>query len=232
MPSDTSRRGRETVTAFFETRSDAQAALDRLRHEGIAVEHAQIYDGAPDEALAAATDRETRHKGFFEKLGDLFLPSEDRGTYAEGLSRGGTLLSLPVLPGDRSRVLDLLDDAGTVDLDEREDSWRAEGWGGPATSPVFGDASLAATGGDADRTVATSDAGLRSGISGIGGHAAGAPPASFARRDDSLGRRRARSYRWDEEPLDRTDVEIEDGRREDDADLRGTGTRGRSPLDL
>lgn len=218
MPSDTSPRGRETITAFFDSRSEAETALDRLRAHGIAVEEARIYEGQPALSASPGEDRETRHKGFWETLGDLFLPTEDRGAYAEGLSRGGTLLSLPVRSADRSRILDILDDEGTIDLDARQESWRGEGWGGPATSPVFGDPSLTAPAlGDTGQTAPAADATLRSGISGIGAHAAGAPPASFARRDESLGRRRARAYSWDE-PVDSADplgIEIDDARSRD-----------------
>jgi len=232
MTFETDARRRETVTAFFESRNDAMAALDKLRHAGIPVDEARLHDGDDD---LGEVDRDTRHKGFWERLGDLFLPTEDRGAYAEGLSRGGTLLSLPLRPQDRARAIDILDDEGTVDMDERQASWRSEGWGGPASSPAFGDAGLSTTGtaagGDLGLTSPGQDAGLRSGISGIGAHSAGAPPASYARRDETLGRSRVRAYRYDEpegEALRQSEIEIDDER--DLAERGRTGTTGRSPL--
>ncbi len=59
-----------------------------------------------------------------------FLPDEDRHTYAEGLRRGGYLVSVHAGDADYERVIDILDDEGTIDIDERSSSWRAEGWTG------------------------------------------------------------------------------------------------------
>ena len=67
-------------------------------------------------------------------LGDLFMPEEDRYAYAEGLSRGGFLVTVGTTAANRDRILDILDDEGTVDMDAREESWRAEGWTGYRTS--------------------------------------------------------------------------------------------------
>ena len=39
-------------------------------------------------------------------------------------------MSLYTTPENRDRILDILDDEGTVDMDAREESWRAEGWTG------------------------------------------------------------------------------------------------------
>ena len=60
----------------------------------------------------------------------MFMPAEDRYAYAEGLSRGGFLVSLNTTVDNRDRILDILDDEGTIDMDAREESWRAEGWQG------------------------------------------------------------------------------------------------------
>jgi hypothetical protein len=214
MANERDYEGHETVTAVFETRAEALTALDRLRRDDIPVDAARLRDGAPETGDDA--DRETRQKGFWQSLGDLFLPHEDRGAYAEALACGGTLLSLPVSAADRARVLALLDAEGTVDLDEREGRRWSGGWGGPVTSPGFGDTSL---------TSPRDDAGLRSGISGIGAHAAGAPPARFARRNEAFASSRVRSYRFDSAPGEAaraSEVEIEDRRPGEERE--GTGT--------
>jgi hypothetical protein len=75
-------------------------------------------------------------RGFWDTLGDWLLPDEDRGTYAEGLSRGGYLLSVEATDAQYERVLDILDDEGTIDIDERAQSWRSEGWTGASGSPT------------------------------------------------------------------------------------------------
>ena len=56
------------------------------------------------------------------------MPDEDRYTYAEGLRRGGYLLSVNVTDAQYAKALDILDDEGTIDIDERTQMWRKEGW--------------------------------------------------------------------------------------------------------
>ena len=123
---DTNTRGSQYVTAFFDSRADADAAIDRIVAEGVARDDIRMVEGSETADAPAAQE----DKGFFEALGDFFMPDEDRATYAEGLNRGGFLVSLNTNAANRDRILDILDDEGTVDMDEREESWRAEGWTG------------------------------------------------------------------------------------------------------
>jgi len=121
----------EYVTAFFDNEADAEAAVARIAAEGVPRDQIRMVAGNADGDVGA--DRltaEPREKGFFESLADFFLPEEDRYAYAEGLGRGGFLVSLYVTPENQDRILDILDDEGTVDMDAREESWRAEGWTG------------------------------------------------------------------------------------------------------
>jgi stress response protein YsnF len=58
------------------------------------------------------------------------MPEEDRYAYSEGLSRGGTLLTVSVEPTQSDTAYDILEQNGSVDLDQRESAWRQEGWSG------------------------------------------------------------------------------------------------------
>ena len=59
-------------------------------------------------------------KGFWESLGDFFFPSADRAMYSEGLRRGGYLVTVTGVSADLAdTALDILDDDGSVDIDER-----------------------------------------------------------------------------------------------------------------
>lgn len=51
-------------------------------------------------------------------------------SYAEGIRRGGTLVTVRTDDSRLSTVQGILDDDGTVDMNEREQSWRQEGWTG------------------------------------------------------------------------------------------------------
>jgi uncharacterized protein (TIGR02271 family) len=129
-----------TITAFFDSRSDAQDAVDRLIATGIDRDRIRLVPGAErDTANPSYPDSGT---GFWEALKDLFIPDEDRYTYAEGLRRGGYLVTVRATADEYDRAIDILDDEGTIDIDERQDAWRAEGWTGysgaaglDATSP-------------------------------------------------------------------------------------------------
>src|SRR5215204_2738929 len=61
------------------------------------------------------------------------IDEADAHTYAEGVRRGGTLVTVRADQSLADRVIDILDDEGTVNLDEREASWRQEGWTGRYT---------------------------------------------------------------------------------------------------
>ena len=113
-----SGRSNATLTAFFDSKPEATAAAVRLRELGISESSIRVTEGAGDETATVAAGED---KGFFGSLGDFFFPESDRHTYAEGLSRGGYLLTVTGLSADlQERALDVLDEAGAVDIDERE----------------------------------------------------------------------------------------------------------------
>lgn len=127
---------RTVVTGFFDGRTEAETAAERLRALGLGgqvsvTEGASSSDDISDDTGTAARD----DRGFFERLGDFLFPDEDRSTFAEGLSRGGYLVTATGLTSaSYDMVMDTLEEAGAVDIDERAASWRSEGWSGGAWS--------------------------------------------------------------------------------------------------
>lgn len=117
-----------TVTAFFDNRTDADEAVNELVSAGVSMGSIRLVPGS-EGGQAATTDTESG-SGFWESLKDLFMPDEDRDTYAEGLRRGGYLVTVTAEAANYDTVVDILDDEGTVDISERESAWRAEGWTG------------------------------------------------------------------------------------------------------
>ena len=116
-----------TLTAFFRDRSDAEEATRDLIAAGIAESNVRLVPGAESDNVAA-TDVDAG-RGFWASLGDFFFPDEDRAVYAEGLRRGGYLVTVDaVTEAQHDKAVDILDDEGTIDVDEWADSWRAEGW--------------------------------------------------------------------------------------------------------
>ena len=60
------------------------------------------------------------------------LSETEAHTYAEGVRRGGTLVTVRADETQSARVTDILDDHGRIDLDERAQGWRSQGWTGTA----------------------------------------------------------------------------------------------------
>lgn len=127
--SELSSRASRTLSAIFDSQSDAQHAVDRLVEAGVPADSVRLMPGYENDAPGA--ERTEQHRGFFESLADFFMPDEDRYTYAEGLSRGGYLVVVDGLnEAYYDTVVDILDDEGSINLDERQQSWRSEGWTG------------------------------------------------------------------------------------------------------
>jgi uncharacterized protein (TIGR02271 family) len=170
---------RRMVTAFFDSRSDAEQAIERLSEAGVSRDSIRFMPGDERDPIDndAGTASRRESGGFWDSLGDWFLPDEDRGTYAEGLRRGGYLLSVEATDAQYERVLDILDDEGTIDIDERANSWREEGWTG-GTAGIGRDDVLSG----ATANLTTGDAATTSGTATGTGTAAGA-----TRFSDDLG---------------------------------------------
>ena len=128
VPSMTDR----TLTAMYDTRGAAETARDQLVGIGVAREAISIHgtDGEPDTAVAAES------QGFWASLADLFMPDEDRHTYTEGLNRGGYLLSARVPEEIADTAAEVLESSDPIDLDQRSESWRQDGWAGYQTSEL------------------------------------------------------------------------------------------------
>lgn len=143
---DTTRSG-AIVTAFFDRREEALRAMDRLAAIGLREDSLRLTAGEdPEGTEGGSTSRESH--GFLDALRDFFFPQDDHDAYAEGLSRGGYLLTVRDVPSEMyDTTVDLLDDEGAVDIDERSSQWRSEGWQGGVASAGLGTGTIAGMGG-------------------------------------------------------------------------------------
>lgn len=87
--------------------------------------------------------------GLVGALTDAGVDEADAQVYAEGVRRGGTLVTVRADEAMADTVADILDDDGTIDMDERERSWRSEGWTGPDRSDATASGAAASTMGSA-----------------------------------------------------------------------------------
>ena len=116
-----------TLTAMYDTRGAAETARDDLVALGVSSGDVVIHGS---EGGSATTSTTTEDRGFWGSLADFFVPEEDRYTYAEGVRRGGYLLSARIPEGMEEPALDVLERSGAVDIDEQAESWRQGGWRG------------------------------------------------------------------------------------------------------
>jgi hypothetical protein len=176
------------ITAFFDTREAAQTASDNLISLGVHPHQMQLTEGHSDLARDTTRPADT---GFWESLKNTLLPQEDHHSYAEGLRRGGYLLSAQVDNDLYGRALEVVDTDGAVNMDEREASWRSSGW---AERQPDGQSMGTGTGIGAAEGMASEPA-LTTPIPTLGG--GGFPEYDSSRvwtRDTSHGRERLRSY--------------------------------------
>jgi uncharacterized protein (TIGR02271 family) len=157
----------QVITAFFDSRADANRAMDELVKAGIPRASIRLMPETETSSTSmmapSSYDPDNDEKGFWASLGELFLPDEDRYTYAEAMHRGSIMVSATVDAAHVERAEDILETYGTVDIDEREASWRNEGWGGYTAAPTSAGVGMApstqtgTTGATAMSSAATSD---------------------------------------------------------------------------
>lgn len=178
----TGSSGTRTVTAMFQSRSDAERAVDRLIEEGFSRDDVRLMPGSERDMDTGATSDRRPSEGFWESLADFFFPDSDRDVYAEGLSRGGFLVSVSTTTANHDSAIDILDDDGTLDLDEQESTWRSQGWSGRSGGLASGTGSGLSS--DYGTDAATPSSLGRSTATGLGGPTT---PASDRMAGSSLG---------------------------------------------
>jgi uncharacterized protein (TIGR02271 family) len=163
-----------TITALFDNGAEAERAVQALVSEaGVDRSAVRVEAGAAGAAGGTASGQED--KGFFASLRDMFIPEEDHYSYAEGIRRGGVMVSAQVDDARIDRAMDVLERHGAVDLDEREAAWRREGWTGGA-----GEAGIVGASSDGYRTGTAA----MPGTAGVGAPdgTPGNPPGTMASR--------------------------------------------------
>ncbi len=175
------------ITAFFDTREAAQRASDSLTALGVRPHQIRITAGSSDPGAAEAA--EPSEMSFWESLKSMFLPAEDHHSYAEGLRRGGYLLSADVDPELYDRTVEVMDSGGAVNMDEREASWRSSGWEGYQTPGTATGTAVGPTEGMADDPALTTPIPAQA-----DGGIAAYDSSRLGVRDTSHGSQRLRSY--------------------------------------
>lgn len=116
-----------TITGLFDSRPDAERAVEYLvQHHGIDRRVIQVHAAGSENVTAGTHERrDESHHGF---VAPPDLPEANRIAFAEGLRRGGILVSVRVPEDRQSAVADAFRSNGAADLTARgQDAGAAPG---------------------------------------------------------------------------------------------------------
>ena len=115
-----------TITALFDTRADADGGGERLKQAGVDAGNVAVHDQTTHKTSGEYSTR--KDKGLWATVKGVFVPDADRHTYEEGIRRGGFLLTADVDDDNTAAAVKALEEANSIDLDERSEQWRSDGW--------------------------------------------------------------------------------------------------------
>ncbi len=129
------------MVGMFDTEAAAMDAQRKLIAAGFAAGALQMSGGSPGAATATATPATAPHQEgaitrFFENLfgaddSDDAAFGEHRSTYTEAFRRGSFGLTVRTTSAaEMDEAERILNAAGAIDVDERSEEWRKDGWTG------------------------------------------------------------------------------------------------------
>ena len=105
-------------------------ARDSLLELGLNRDHISIVDQSSNQRTV---NTPAAHGSFWAHIKEMFMPDEDRSTLEESVRRGGFVVIATADDARADEVIARLERAGAVNLNEREEQWRAGGWKGEAS---------------------------------------------------------------------------------------------------
>lgn len=126
----------KTVTCLYTSESEASSIVRQL--EGAGISHGDIcffaesgenrfWDSSDNYDHDSGSEGEDRITRYLRGNG---VPANDAHAYAEGVRRGHALVAVKCDDDLLDRVVDILDNDSLLDIDERQNSWKSEGWTG------------------------------------------------------------------------------------------------------
>ncbi len=124
----------KTVTCLFGSDFQASSSVRELEQSGIsqgkiclftASGNNRTWDGTSGFDESTSGSHHDRVENYLITNG---VPRDDARAYAEGVRRGHALIAVRCDDDEVDRVVDILDDDDVLDLDERQNAWRSEGW--------------------------------------------------------------------------------------------------------
>lgn len=117
-----------TITAIYDSEAEARQARAELASCGVDEDDVRIVSNTLTASPVGSDSRSDNEGGFWDSIKDFFIGDDDRPVYSEGVRRGGYLLTARVEDERSDQAISVLERTNAVDLDERTEQWRAEGW--------------------------------------------------------------------------------------------------------
>lgn len=117
-----------TITAIYDSEAEARAASAQLANYGIGEDDVRIVSNSLTATQVGSDSRGDHEGGLWESIKDFFVGDDDRPAYSEGVRRGGYLLTARVDEDRSDQAISVLERTNAIDLDERTQQWRSEGW--------------------------------------------------------------------------------------------------------
>jgi len=105
----------KTAVALYDSKSEAQLVKDELTNAGFSRSSIRMMDSGDSDAI--------------DTLTNAGLPRNDADTYVEGMRRGGHLVMITTDDDQIDLVVDIMDRYNSINIQERSETWRSEGWG-------------------------------------------------------------------------------------------------------
>lgn len=136
-----------TVIGVYDSYAQAQNAMNELLSSGYSRNDIQLN---PESDSAARTDTQESSGGignFFRSLFGMDEKSEYRthgDIYSEAVRRGSCVLTVHADSEEqRDRATEIMNRYDPIDIDERSEQWRSQGWSGyDESAPVYGAADI------------------------------------------------------------------------------------------
>ncbi|MCE7984828.1 MAG: DUF2382 domain-containing protein [Caldilinea sp. CFX5] len=105
----------KTAVALYDSKNEAQLVKDELTNAGFSRSSIRMMDSGDSDAI--------------DTLTNAGLPRNDADAYFEGMRRGGHLVMITTDDDQIDLVVDIMDRYNSVNIQERAEMWRSEGWG-------------------------------------------------------------------------------------------------------
>ena len=108
------------LVGLFDKEKDARGAIDDLTKMGVDRSRIDLTTGDAS--------------GITNRLNSARVPAQDLAIFAEGVRRGGTLLTATLDEDKAEKAEAILKRRGAIDVDERVTTWQKSGWKADTTA--------------------------------------------------------------------------------------------------